>query len=98
MLRSVQTPASRAGDPDTSRLAEAHINATGKRELQQKQAVTAVTAFPGTTCRELADKSGMDHEALHKRLSECVTAGAVRKGVAVTCTITGRKAATWFPV
>jgi len=95
--RRVETPAARRTDPVTSHQAAEHITRSGKRGLQQAQAAAAVRAFPGCTSFELAMRSHIDRYVMARRLPECVTAGAVRKGDARTCSITGRQALTWWP-
>lgn len=93
----IRTPASRAGDPETSHVAEAHVNATGKRASDQDRVAALVSIAPGRTARELAAGGSLSHETLHKRLPECVTGGAVRRGEPRRCAQTGRMATTWWP-
>lgn len=96
-LRLVETPASRASDPDTSFESEAEINATGLRAFQQSQTACAVRKYPGSTMAELARKAGLDRYVLGRRISECETAGVVFRGLKRRCTVTGRMAEPWFP-
>lgn len=96
--RVVHTPAARNSDPVTSHQAADHITRSGKRGQQQAQAIAAVKAFPGLTSFELAMRTDIDRYVMARRLPECVTAGAVRKGPARTCSITGRQALTWWPI
>lgn len=95
--RRVETPAARHTDPMSSHLAAEQITTDGTRGQQQAQAVAAVRAFPGLTSFELAMKTELDRYMLARRLPECVTGGAVHKGDARTCSITGRQALTWWP-
>lgn len=96
-MRAVETPASRATDPESSHLsAEAHT-ASGKRAEQQAKTVAAVRAFPGCTMQELAGKTGIDRYVLGRRISECETAGLVKRGIKRTCKVTGRIAEPWNP-
>jgi len=95
--RRVETPAARHSDPESSHLAAEEINRSGKRGQQQAQAIAAVKAFPGCTSFELALKTDIDRYTLARRLPECITACAVRKGEQRTCSITGRQALTWWP-
>ncbi|MGH8171819.1 MAG: MarR family transcriptional regulator [Rhodanobacteraceae bacterium] len=97
MLRTVATPAARATDPETSHLAAEHHTRTGTRAYQQHQTIAAVRANEGRTSQELAELTGLDRYMLARRLPECVTAGAVKKGVAVECSVTKRKAHLWWP-
>lgn len=95
--RRVETPIARNTDPDTSHEAAAEITASGVRGEQQAQTIAAVRAFPGCTMQELAEKTGHDRYMLARRISECETAGAVRRGAKRTCEVTGRKAEEWWP-
>ena len=92
---NIQTPASRATDPVSSHLAEAHIN-KGSRAHQQNLAASAVRQFPGRTSLELARDACMDRYTLARRLPECEVAGTVRRGQIVTCSVSGRKAMLWW--
>lgn len=95
--RRVETPAARRSDPESSHLAAEEITRSGRRGQQQAQAIAAVRAFPGCTSFELAMRTDIDRYILARRLPECVTAGAVRKGEQRTCSVTGRQALTWYP-
>jgi len=95
--RQVETPAARRSDPASSHLAAEQITTSGARGQQQAQAIAAVRTFPGLTSFELAVKTGQDRYTLARRLPECITAGAVRKGPMRACSITGRQALTWWP-
>ena len=97
-MRRIETPAARRTDPETSHEAAEIHTRSGKRAHQQHQTVAAVRAFPGKTSFELAMATGLDRFMLPRRLSECETAGLVKRGVAVECTVTRRKALTWWPV
>lgn len=92
----VATPAARWTDPATSHDAADHITRVGLRGHQQRQASEAVRNFPGRTSLELAKASGLCRFMLARRLPECVTAGAVKRGQARTCSESGRKAHTWW--
>jgi hypothetical protein len=94
----VHTPAARESDPSTSHEAAEHITKTGVRGHQQRQCAEAVKQWPGSTCRELAALSLIPNEVLHKRLSECVTARAVRVGDKRECSVTRRTALVYWPV
>ena len=94
----VETPIARNTDPESSHLAALEITASGKREDQQHQTITAVRKYPGRTSQELAHLTGLDRYMLARRLPECVTAGAVKKGALIECTVTRKKAIAWWPV
>lgn len=95
MMR-VETPAARATDPTTSHLAAAEHTASGKRGHQQAQAVAAVRAFPGRTSFELALATDLDRYMLARRLPECETGRAVKRGEPKRCSVTGKLAMTWY--
>jgi hypothetical protein len=95
--RRIETPAARLTDPESSHDAEAHINATGSRAEQQAQTVAAIRQFPGLTMRELSAATGIDRYVLGRRVSECETSGAVRRGVKRDCAVSKRKAEPWWP-
>lgn len=92
----VATPAARWTDPDTSHDAAEHVTRTGARGHQQRQAAEAVRNFPGKTSLELAEAAGMCRFMLARRLPECLTAGTVRRGQSRTCSVSGRRACTWW--
>lgn len=94
--RCVETPIARCTDPESSHLAAAEITASGKRAHQQAQTIAAVRQYAGRTSQELCELTGLDRYMLARRLPECVTAGAVRKGVTRHCTVTGKQALTWW--
>jgi len=97
MMR-VETPAARSRDEISSHLAAAEHTASGKRGHQQAQAVAAVRAFPGRTSFELAMATDLDRYMLARRLPECETGRAVKRGEPKRCSVTGKLAMTWFPV
>ncbi|WP_408953010.1 winged helix-turn-helix domain-containing protein [Lysobacter sp. Hz 25] len=97
-MQRIHTPAARATDPATSHLAADAITASGARDAQQQLAAEVVRQHPGYTSNELAQFCELDRYALARRLPECATAGAVRKGRARTCRVSGRSAVTWWPV
>jgi hypothetical protein len=94
--RRVETPIARASDPESSHLAAKEITASGKRAHQQAQTIAAVRQYPGRTSQELCELTGICRYALARRLPECVTAGAVRKGIQRRCSVTGKTALTWW--
>lgn len=96
-VRRVETPIARKTDPTSSHLAAAEITASGARAHQQAQTIAAVRAYPGRTSQELAELTQIDRYTLARRLPECVTAGAVRKGEQRPCGVTDRLALTWWP-
>lgn len=59
-------------------------------------AVEAVAQWPGKTSLELATCARMDRYVLARRLPECESAGAVRRGQGRRCSVSGRLAVTWW--
>ncbi len=86
----------RSSDPLSSHLAAEEIAVSGTQAAQQALTVTAVLSYPGSTSRELHDKTGLDRHALARRLSECERKGLVKRGVMRTCRSSNRPAVTWW--
>lgn len=96
-IMRVETPASRATDPDTSRTAEKKITAGGKRGSHQRTLYEAVLAAPGLTSRQYSQRTGIEYHEVARRLPEVRTAQLIRNGHAVKCPISGNEATTWWP-
>lgn len=95
---SIETPAARATDPVTSHEAAEHVTRSGIREAQQRNVRALVQRNPGCTSRELSILStALDRYQIARRLPELETARRVTKGLPRVCTITGRRAVTWWP-
>ena len=88
----------RSTDPQTSHDAARHIVSSGQQALQQNQALDAVRCHPGLTSNELAQASGFDRYMLARRLPELCDHDRVVRGDARKCDVSGRSAATWWPV
>lgn len=93
----VETPAARSTDPAASHDAEQHINRSGVRARHQQMTAKAVALYPGMTSLEIAERTSLCRYMLARRLPECETAKAVRRGQERRCTVSGRMAATWWP-
>lgn len=68
---------------------------------QSAKAFALVQEFPFRTATELARKVNSEiisHESLHKRLPELRKQGVINNSDSRICTVTGKLAATWFPV
>jgi hypothetical protein len=96
--RRIETPAARRSDPETSHEAAEHHTRSGARADQQAQTIAAIRAFPGRTMQELSELTGMDRYMLGRRVSECETAGAIRRMPKRKCRVTGRMAEPWEAV
>lgn len=88
----------RSADPQTSHDAARHIVASGAQALQQNQTLDAVAGNPGLTSNELARATGLDRYMLARRLPELCDSDRVVRGDARRCSVSGRSAATWWPV
>lgn len=95
--RGVETPAARTTDPESSHDAAEHITRSGQRAQQQAVTAAAIKAFPDHTMQELAELTGHDRYMLGRRVSECETAGLVKRGLKRVCRVTGRNAEPWMP-
>jgi hypothetical protein len=95
---NIMTPAARSTDPHASHDAERHINQSGVRARQQNMAAQAVKIYAGMTSLEIAEKATLCRYMLARRLPECETAGKVYRGQERRCSVSGRLAATWYPV
>ena len=93
----VETPAARRTDPETSHEAAEVHTVSGKRAEQQAITVAAVRAFPGRTMQELAALTDNDRYMFGRRISECETAGLVKRGTKRVCKVTRRTAEAWWP-
>ncbi|WP_198666664.1 hypothetical protein [Marinomonas shanghaiensis] len=95
-MLNIETPAAKAGDPETSHLAAEAITKSGARQKQMERVVAMVQKTSGLTSRELASKHGEDRYMVGRRLSEAETAQEVEKGPVRICEIGKCKAVTWW--
>lgn len=95
-MRNVQTQCYRNSDPVTSALAADHVNKTGLRSHQQRQAAAAVKVYPGHTSAEIAHFTGLCRFMLARRLGEAELAGAVRRGDKRQCAVSHLMAIVWY--
>lgn len=87
---------SRGDGPSTS--SEAAEELVAKLPEARRHALEAVRQYPGSTVKELADKTGDDdNRRIGRRLNELEKAGIIRRAPARKCSISGRRAATWYP-
>lgn len=86
----------RGSDPEESKAAAESVVA--ELRGQRARVVLLVKAHPGSIARELSGLAGdSDPRTLNRRLGEAEEAGAIRRGDARRCEITGRMCATWWP-
>jgi hypothetical protein len=90
-------PLARATDPPESHAAAEEI--APKVSAHRTFAVECVRKCPGKTARELGEMFCPDEPGrIWKRVGECAKLGLLRRGESRPCSITGKKAATWFVV
>lgn len=99
---SIQTPAARATDPETSHDSENEITKSGERSRQQIRVLALIEAIPGSTAGELAKAAaewnvGVDYFAIQRRVSE-LEPQFVRRGESRACSVRGTKQTTIWPV
>lgn len=87
----------RAGDAETSFLAEEKVRKSGNLTKQRVAVALAVRDAPGRTSKELSWLAGIPWEVVHKRLSEVVALGQAKRGEKKICIISGAKMITWWP-
>lgn len=89
-------PLARRGDPETSKQAGREI--IPAINALRAWAAECVRVAPGKTQRELgAEFCPDDPRRIGRRLNECEEIGLVRRGPARKCSISGKRAATWWP-
>jgi len=94
-------PAAAAADPETSKLADREISASGARQTRAHHAAQLVRLHPGLTCLELATVVHEDRHILQKGLSDAAAAKLVvpsHKSEKRTCSVSGKKAVVWRPL
>lgn len=86
----------RADDPETSK--EAARSVAGIVSELCEWAARCVRQSPGKTQRELgAIYCPTDPRRIGRRLAECEALGVVRRGEPRPCSVSGRRAETWWP-
>ena len=56
----------------------------------------AIRKWPGSTSAELAKRIGMDRVEAARRASDLMRRAEAKQGGVVACTVSGRKAVTWW--
>jgi hypothetical protein len=92
-----RNPIARSTDTETSRLAAEEVTASGRRDEQAHKVCLLVRGYRGYTSAELASWGQVDRHMVARRLPELERLGRVVRGEARACTVTGRKALTWWP-
>lgn len=93
----------RTTDPRTSKLAAEEVTTTGRADIELAQVMAALRTFPGTTSKELAERSGLDYHLVARRLPELRDKKfLVEQGPDRVCTARGssrtREVMTWLPI
>lgn len=91
----VASPSSRRNDPDTSKKADKEITSDGSRAAVLNECLVALMMYPDHTSQEIAKKSGIPNETMHKRLSDLKTIGAAEVVTSRRCEVTGKTASVW---
>jgi hypothetical protein len=84
----------RPSDPTTSMEAAEEVVDSGLVSTQAALVAELVRKTPGKTGHELAEIHGADYHMLMRRLGH---AAGVDRGGARECSVTGRRALTWWP-
>lgn len=89
----------RSSDPETSALAAAHHERTGRATSNRLKVEREVTLHPNQTYREIAAAIGLDCVETMRRLNDLERAGLVAKGPERPCTESsnGNRMTTWEP-
>jgi len=93
----------RTEDPRSSKEAAEEVTATGRADIELAQVMAALRTFPGTTSKELAERSGLDYHLVARRLPELRDKKfLVEHGPDRICTARGssqtRAVMTWMPL
>lgn len=91
----------RTEDPRSSKLAAEEVTATGRADREAAQVLEALRHHPGSTSRELAERSGLDYHTIARRLPELRDkAFLVENGADRPCRYGSqtRQVMTWFPL
>jgi len=91
-------PLARNYDPPTSHQAARAIVDEGKLGPMRKLVLRLVREHPGQTGSELDSLSPGRKDQAHKRTRELEKLGLIYRGVVRPCSISGRQAATWWPI
>ena len=97
LQHSSVTAQSRTTDPQTSHLAAAHHEQTGRATSNRLKVEREVTLHPGQTYREIAKAIGLDCVETMRRLNDLERANLVTKGPERPCTESrnGNRMTTW---
>lgn len=95
-LCTLSAPTVRSTDRAASHIAAHSIVKDGSRSKWKQVCLEAVKAYPGLTSRELAARSGIDNETMHKRLPDLERDGLVVYSETLRrCAVSGKVAGTW---
>lgn len=84
-------------DPASSHQSAREVEATGSAGAQRRAAIALVERHPGHTSLELAQYGQLDRLQLARRLPECAKAGHLTRKDYKRCSVSGKKAVTWWP-
>lgn len=83
-------------DPLSSHLAASEVTGSGVRGCHIARIIDTVRRAPGRTSAELAVICGLERHEAARRTSDAEKVGAIYKGPMMKCTISGRRAVTWW--
>lgn len=89
----------RHDDPEPSHQAAADVEASGVAADHRARILAAFGRYAARTCAELAERSGLDYYAVHRRMTELERMGLIRREGVAVCPIRGgkRMVTTWRP-
>ena len=86
----------RLGDPSTSKAAATELERSGAGGRMCRLALHLIKSNPGKTAKELEGIRSLDDGQVRKRLTTFERQGFIRRGEPRSCTVSGRRAATWW--
>jgi hypothetical protein len=96
-IRRIETPVSRANDPESSHIAADTITSSGRRQTQIEIIIEAVYAHPGCTAGELSRHTGLTHVQIDRRTGDLRATGRVHFGAIRACRVIGSLMQTLWP-
>lgn len=84
--------------PQTSKQAAAEAIVEGSVIASEARALTWVISYPGQTASELEQLAEVRGRVFGRRMVGLVRKGKISRGAPKRCAITGKAAATWWPV
>jgi hypothetical protein len=86
----------RTSDPASSHEAASRVVESGQQRCHVAIIIETVRRAPGRTSAELAIICGLERHEAARRTSDAEQAGAIQKGDPAICTVSGKRAVTWW--